>query len=233
MNNFENEKHFLLIRPDQIKFAASNQKNEIFFEKKFRIQNLEFDENLQLLENFLDENVIDIEKKIKRYIKDIFLIIDHKKFLTIDLSSTYNFKSHFKQMENIPNSLMDLKNYLRKHTIDYEITHMMIKKFIVGEKEYLSMPKELNQESIFLEIRFICLKINFYRNLKNIFKKYQINIKNVLCYDYVTSFEDTINGNLFDIAEKLINGSNKNEILFVNKTPKNQGFFEKFFNFFN
>ena len=35
------------------------------------------------------------------------------------------------------------------------------------------------------------------------------------------------------MAKQLKNGYNLNEITLVNKTFKNQGFFEKFFNFFN
>ena len=37
----------------------------------------------------------------------------------------------------------------------------------------------------------------------------------------------------YRISEEVINGSNKNEILLIDKTQKNWGFFEKFFNFFN
>ena len=35
------------------------------------------------------------------------------------------------------------------------------------------------------------------------------------------------------MTKKMVNGYNPNEVLLVNKTRKNEGFFEKFFNFFN
>ena len=47
----------------------------------------------------------------------------------------------------------------------------------------------------------------------------------------MNSFKNSDQDNLFNISEKLINGSNQNEILFINKTAKNKGFFEKFFDF--
>ena len=38
---------------------------------------------------------------------------------------------------------------------------------------------------------------------------------------------------IFLMSKKLIIGHNPNEVLFVDKMPKNKGFFEKFFNLFN
>ena len=35
------------------------------------------------------------------------------------------------------------------------------------------------------------------------------------------------------MASKIIDGYNKNEVKIVNKTQKNEGFFEKFFNLFS
>ena len=35
------------------------------------------------------------------------------------------------------------------------------------------------------------------------------------------------------MARKIINGYNSTEVTLINKSKKNQGFFEKFFNFFN
>ena len=61
----------------------------------------------------------------------------------------------------------------------------------------------------------------------------QINIKNILSYKYINSFKNSAQDNIFDIAERLMNGLNQNEILLINKSSKNKGFFEKFFNFFS
>jgi hypothetical protein len=232
MDNVEKNKYFLLLRPKKIKFVALKHKNEILFTKEILINSSTLDENFWLLENFLDQNIIEIEKNLKSHIKDLNLIIDDNNFIMIDMSSTHNFKNYFDQSKNITNSLIDLKNNLKENIIDYEIIHMLINKFIVGEKSYSSLPVGLDHENIFLEIRFICLKINIYLKFKKIFSKYQISIKNILYYEYVNTFKKSVKDNIFDVAEKMINGLNHNEVLFVNKTNKNKGFFEKFFNFF-
>ena len=39
--------------------------------------------------------------------------------------------------------------------------------------------------------------------------------------------------NFFDMAGKIIDGCNENEVVFVNKSRKNRGFFERFFDLFS
>jgi hypothetical protein len=233
MDNVEKNKYFLLIGFNKIKFSALNQKNEILFNKEILLDSLSLDENFRTLKNFLEKNIIDIEKKLKNYIKDINLIVDYDSFLTIEMSSTHNFKNYIDQSDNISNFLLSIKNNLTKNMADYDLTHMMINKFIVDGKDYYSIPNDDNHKEIFLELRFIFLQNNIVRNFKSIFSKYQILIKNIFCYDYVNNFKNSEKDNIFNLADRLSNGLNKKEILFISKPSKNIGFFEKFFNFFN
>ena len=232
MDELKKNKYFLFIGLDKIKFVALNETNKIFYNRIITVDNSKSDENFDNLKIFLEKNIIEIEKNLKNYVKDIILIIDGQNFLTIDMSSIYNFKNHFNQNNDISNLFVDLKNDLKKYMMHYEIIHMIINKYIIGEKSYFLVPKELHHENIFLEIRFICLKIDICQKLKSFFTKYQITIKNVLSYEYVNSFKKSTQDNIYDIADKLLNGLNQNEILFTNKTLKNKGFFEKFFDFF-
>ena len=50
---------------------------------------------------------------------------------------------------------------------------------------------------------------------------------------YVRTFLDNQNKDLFLMAKKVIEGCNSNEVIFMSKAIKNEGFFEKFFNFFS
>ena len=50
---------------------------------------------------------------------------------------------------------------------------------------------------------------------------------------YVKKFLSDEQSDIFLMSKKLISGHNPNEVLFVDKMPKNKGFFEKFFNLFN
>jgi len=225
-------KYYLFCGLKQIIFTVLNKKNEILFNKEIIFNHQELNKNFEKLQNFLDHNIIEIEKKLKSYVKEINLIVDDVNFISIDMSSTHNFKNTLNELNNLTTSLVDLKNNIKQHIFNYEIIHLIINRFIIGKESYSSVPNDIKDENVFLEIRFICLKLDTYKKYQEIFAKYQINIKNILNYEYVNSFKNSDQDNLFNISEKLINGSNQNEILFINKTAKNKGFFEKFFDFF-
>ena len=70
-------------------------------------------------------------------------------------------------------------------------------------------------------------------NFKKILSKYQISIKKIFNFEYVNSFKIEKSDNISIVANKLIEGFNKNEINFSEKYNKNLSFFEKFFKFFN
>ena len=58
-------------------------------------------------------------------------------------------------------------------------------------------------------------------------------IKKIIDAKYVKNSFDDKNINMFEMVRKILIGHNLNEIFLVEKTNKNRGFFEKFFNFFN
>ena len=131
------------------------------------------------------------------------------------------------------NSLIDIKNQFKKTIKNDEIIHMMINKYVIDGIEYASLPENIDSNYLSLEVKFICLNNNIIENLKKIFSKYEISINSVLCYNYLKNFENFNSKNLFNIAYKVLNGYNPNEIFLINKSIKNKGFFEKFFDFFN
>ena len=55
----------------------------------------------------------------------------------------------------------------------------------------------------------------------------------MLSFNYLNSFLDSKNDNLYRIAQKILDGFNPNEVEITSKNSKKLGFFEKFFNFFN
>ena len=71
----------------------SKNKYQIFVYDKNNLKNLynaevNFDEEVEFnsLSKFLDENIYKIEKKVNNFIKDIILIIDDQKILSINIS---------------------------------------------------------------------------------------------------------------------------------------------------
>ena len=64
-------------------------------------------------------------------------------------------------------------------------------------------------------------------------QKYQIKISKFIDGKYVINYFKDDELELPLASHKLINGFNINEIIIVPKNTGNQGFFEKFFNFFS
>jgi len=226
-------KYFLLVGPKKISLKVLNSKNEFLYTKERSENSLTLEENLDSLENFLKQNIFEVEKNLNNHIKDVILILDHDDFVSVDMSFKINFKETQLSKDNMTNSLIDVKNQFKKTVFDYEIIHIMINKYIIDGLDHLSLPMHNNYQNLSLEIKFICLKNDIIQKLRKILSKYQISLNKILCYSYLSKQNSYKNENIFIIADKVINGFNQNEIFLVNKDIKNSGFFEKFFNIFN
>jgi len=224
---------FLLIRPNHFALCAIDENYEILFKEELFLSDETLEPNPNIVKKFLDDNIFKLEKNFNSYIEDINLIIDHKNFIKINLSLIKNFKYLFKQNDNYLNDLSNIKDSVLRNNNNYELTHMIINKFIVDKKDFIIELDANNQKDIFLEIGMICLKKSTINSFKKILSNYQIFIKNTLCFEYVNSFKTVEVDNISVVAYKLINGLNLNEINFSKKNPKKIGFFEKFFKIFS
>ena len=233
MDNTEDHKYFLFLSSKKISFTVLNSQNQFFFNKETIINDVSIEESFDTLKNFLDQNILEIEKNLKSYVKEVFIIIYHNSFLNVDMSFNYNFKQKDFTTNHFTNSLIDLKNNFKKTIIDYEISHMIINKFIIDEKIYTFMPNNIDFDNLFLELKFICIKNDTILNFKKILSKYQISLGKVLSFNYISKFKSSKNESIFNLADKILGGLNQNEIFLINKSKKNKGFFEKFFNFFS
>ena len=233
MIKLKDHRYFLFIGPTNIKFEAIDVNNEIYFSKKNLIDNSSSVRNLDLLENFFKNHIFNIEKNLNNYVKDIHLVVDHNDFLYVNLSMKYTSDGIKFNLNQLNSLLVELKNQFKNTIGNYEVIHMVINKFIVDGKTYSQLTEINDYNTIFLEIKFICLKKNIVENLKDVLSKYQIIVRNIICFEYLKGFEDFSERKSLIIAHKVLNGLNQNEIFFSNKNTKNMSFFEKFFSFFN
>ena len=233
MTKLKDYKFFLFIGPNNIKFEAIDTNNEIYFSKKNLIDDSSTNENFDLLDQFLKNHIFDIEKNLNNYVKDIHLVIDHNDFLFVNLSMKYSFDGMKFNLNRLNSLLVELKSQFKNTIGNFEVTHMVINKFIVDGKSYSQLIEINNYDKICLEVKFICLNKSIVQNLKDILSKYQIMVRNIICFAYLKEFEDFSDRKNLIIAHKVLNGLNQNEIFFSNKNTKNISFFEKFFSFFN
>ena len=110
---------------------------------------------------------------------------------------------------------------------------MLINNYLIDNKSYSSFPENLKCDYFSLDISFICLSKNHILNLENVLKKYQISVNNILNFEYVHSFLNESQNNLYKMSRLINDGYNQNEELIVPTKTNHSGFFERFFNLFN
>jgi hypothetical protein len=218
----------------------SKNKYQIFVYDKNNLKNL-YDEELKndneielnILSKFLDDNIYKIEKILKNFIRSIILIIEDDKVLDIGISlkkKNYEKKIDQKYLEN---SLVEVKDIFKENYQDLIIMHMII---VEKENNFSLDNTNNNDDYLFLEVNFISIPNNLTFGFDKLLENHQIKIKRYMSGSYIKSFFDKESKEsimLFEIANKLNDGLNKNEVQLISKSKENKGFFEKFFQLFS
>ena len=204
----------------------------LFREEEAYDNNKEFSE-LDKLDNFLEKKIFKIEKVLKNFIQEAYIILKSKKFLPIRISIKKENYNNFIYHKNLIHPLNDLKNLCQFNYKDKKIIHMIIEKYCIDNKDYKILPENLKCNNFILDIKFDCLPNKLVQDYEYILKKYHILLNQVLNANYIEQFEDKGHQSFFINASLVVSGHNNNEVLLVNKIVRNKGFFEKFFDFFN
>ena len=206
---------------------------KILFKEEKLLDDHNEDSNLKKLDNFLAKNILKIEKILKNFVKDVYIILDDKEFLPIEISIKKDHNGNSISQENLINPLNVLKNLCQFSFKDKKIIHMLIENYQIDGKDYSFLPENLKCNNFSLDIKFICLSKNLIEHYESILKRYHILVNQILNAKYIEQFQDQQNPNIYTTASRIISGLNNNEISLVNKTLKSKGFFEKFFDFFS
>jgi len=206
---------------------------KVLFKEEKLLDDHNEDSNLKKLDNFLAKNILKIEKILKDFVKDIYIILDDKEFFPIEISIKKDHNGNSITQENLINPLNVLKNLCQFSFKDKKIIHMLIENYQIDGKDYSILPENLKCNNFSLDIKFICLSKNLIEHYELILKRYHILVNQILNAEYIRQFQNQQNPNIYTTASRIISGYNNNEISLVNKTFKNKGFFEKFFDFFS
>jgi hypothetical protein len=215
----------------------SKNKYQIFVYDKNNLKNLYNEElknddeiELNILSKFLNDNIYKIEKMIKNFIQNIILIIEDDKILDIGISlKKKNYEKNIDQKQ-LKNSLVEVKDIFKENYQDLIIMHMII---VEKENNISINANNNNDDHLFLEVNFISIPYYFISNFDKLLENHQIKIKRYMSGSYIKSFFDEESSELFLMANKLNEGSNKNEVQLISKYKQNKGFFEKFFQLFS
>ena len=206
---------------------------KILFKEEKLLDDHNEDSNLKKLDYFLAKNILKIEKILKNFVKDVYIILDDKEFLPIEISIKKDHNGNSISQENLINPLNVLKNLCQFNFKDKKIIHMLIENYQIDGKDYSFLPENLKCNNFSLDIKFICLSKNLIEHYESVLKRYHILVNQILNAEYIEQFQDQQNPNIYTTASRIISGYNNNEISLVNKTLKSKGFFEKFFDLFS
>jgi len=214
-------------------YVIENLTNEKIYSEKLVLEENSSELKFGKLDEFLNINIFKIEKKLNDFIKDIYVILDSKEFHSIKLSIKKDNNGNLLNSETLIHPLNDLKNLCQSNLQNKKIVHFLIEKYLIDNKFYTTLPENVNCNIFSLDTEFICLSKNLIENIEKILKKYHILLDQILSASYLEKLKDNSDNNIFTTASRIISGHNSNEVLLRGKTNKKQGFFERFFNFFN
>ena len=188
-NNLEN-KIFLFLGIDKFTIVALNSIDEEVYKEEILKDNKSNQIDLNFLDNFLNENIFKIEKKLNEFVKNIFLIIDHQNIFSIHLSIKNKFDNININLDSIHKLLLEAKSCCKKTLESCYILHMKIDRFNVDDNFHETLPEKNKCKNISIDLGFICLPKNIIYDLEEVLKKYQISINKILSFNYLNSFLD-------------------------------------------
>ena len=225
-------KVFLFISQNVFIITVVDLKNEIIYSKELKIDYERKEIDYNFLNNFLKENIFKIEKKLNNFIKSIYLIIEYDNIYSVNFSIKNKMDNIFLSTNVVNNLLLEAKSCCKQTLKNVNILHMKIDRFFIDNEYLEALPDKKKCENFSIDLSFVCMPDHVLKNIKKILGEYRISVEKTFSYTYLNSFLNSENKNIYEIAQKVMTGLNENEVFLTNKSSKNAGFFEKFFDFF-
>jgi hypothetical protein len=225
-------RHFIILNKDKIIFSCLNKENKISFTMSHILKN-SLNNLFEDLEKFFIDNLIDIEKSLKYFIRKIYIILDTDNSLSAHLSIKYKLEKEKINENKINELLIYLKNQFNKYSNDQKVIHMTIVKLLIdGKNKDLSFVRDAF-DNLILEVKFESLENQTISIVKKVCSNYQILVDKILLVNHLRQCIEHDEEDIVFLADKFLNDEVKNEVSLSKKKLSKQGFFEKFFNFFN
>ena len=146
---------FLLISKKKIIISVYRENN---FEKIYEKELLLVDQlepiNYHKLDNFLNDNIFSIEKIVNNFIKKIILIIDTDQFFLIRLSIKKKDFENLVDLKSLSYLINEAKENCKKTIDERRIIHLIIRNYKIGNQNYDSLPKDLNNKNFSIDLEF-------------------------------------------------------------------------------
>ena len=141
-------------------YVTDNKLNEKIYSEKLTLEENSSKLKFSKLDEFLDSNILKIEKKLNSFIKDVYVILDSKKFHSIKLSIKKDNNGNLINSEALIHPLNDLKNLCQSNLQNEKVIHFLIEKYVIDNKFYTTLPENIICNIFSLDTEFICLSKN-------------------------------------------------------------------------
>ena len=233
MQNDLNFETFLFFGPKKIILSINKKKDlKQIYREEILIDNYSNELDFKKLDDFLNENIFKVEKKLDSFIQNLNIAILSEDLFTLKISIKKNNHNEKIDHSTLIYLLNNAKDDCKESIKNKKIIHILIDNYLVNNSSHQELPANIECKSFSLDLSFICLPENLIRNIEKILKNYQISVNQFLSANYVNEYSVNQNLDFFKSMNTIIDGMNTNEVKLVQKTPKNKGFFEKFFDFF-
>jgi len=234
--NFDIYLEFNYLKLNLAAFNKLNNQLEYYKEQSYKSyinkdQELNFDE----LQKLVEKNIIEMEKSIDEFVKDIYLIIETPQTMSIQLSVIKNNEGKNITKQDALYLIQDAKQQILKSHLDIRILHIIVENYVSDDVEYKFLPLEKNSKKFSIDVKFVCFPKNLLKNFEQLFLKQQIFINQFICLNYVKMFDSKDKDNeknICELAKDIVKGVNKQEVVSIPKIIKKTGFFEKLFHLF-
>tara|TARA_B100000315_G_C14580533_1_gene590236 strand:- start:345 stop:1055 length:711 start_codon:yes stop_codon:yes gene_type:complete len=208
------------------KLEYSNQK---LYKSYFNNNELNFD----ILQNFVEKNILEVEKAIREFVKDIYLMIETPQSTSINLSVLKNSEGNKITKQDVMYLIQDAKQQILKSNSAIEIIHIITENYNLDNMNHNFLPLDTNCKKFSIDIKFICFPKDLLRNFEQLFLKQQIFINKFICSNYVKTFNSKNNEkHICEKGKEIVEGINKQEVASIPKIIEKTGFFERLFHFF-
>ena len=163
----------------------SKNKYQIFVQDKNDFKNIyneeiEADNQIELddlFSKFLDENIYKIEKIVNSFIRNIILIIENEKVLSVDISIKKNNYEKNTSQKYFETNLIDVKDIFKENYHNQIIMHMVIINKDKNDNSLLLDNSNINDNYFYLEVNFISILDSSTFIYEKLLKKHQIKIE--------------------------------------------------------
>ena len=236
MSNSENEDFYFGISENKI-YICFFEYGKIYFKRSINFEipaTLNNDLNFKIISNLLKDNIRRFEKSLGLFLTKGNISIQSKTYQSI-LFSTKNIFDEKKLDDKV---ISDLVKIGTQYFVNYEnrlsIIHIIINKYIIDDRIYNNMPRNIKFKKVILEIELICLDKNLITKVCNLFKECKIEINKMVSFEYAKNFLDNEDDKTMCIsAKKVLSGVNKSEIKIQEINQSKNTIFDRIFNFFD